>query len=48
MISDPLKALIEGDDLDYEAKLSDYKTSLANYEMLKKSKNKDDLTDSYP
>ena len=48
MISDPLKALIEGDDLNYDAKLSDYKASLANYEMLKKSKNKDDLSDSFP
>lgn len=48
MISDPLKALIELDDLDYEAKLSEYKAALANYEMLKKSKNKDDLSDSFP
>lgn len=48
MISDPLKALIEGDDLDYESKLSEYKASLANYEMLKKSKNSEALTDSYP
>ena len=48
MIADPLKALIEGDDLDYESKLSQYKASLANYEMLKKSKNKDDLSDSFP
>jgi hypothetical protein len=48
MISDPLKALIEGDDRDYESKLSEFKASLANYEMLKKSKNKDDLTDSFP
>ncbi|MFM6660107.1 MAG: DUF3987 domain-containing protein [Microcystis panniformis] len=47
MISDPLKALIEGDDQDYEAKLSEYKATLANYEMLKKSKNKDDLTDLF-
>ncbi|MFM6517038.1 MAG: DUF3987 domain-containing protein, partial [Microcystis panniformis] len=29
MISDPLKALIEGDDQDYEAKLSEYKATLA-------------------
>lgn len=48
MISDPLKALIELDDQDYESKISQYKASLANYEMLKKSKNKDDLSDSFP
>jgi hypothetical protein len=48
MISDPLKALIEGDDIDYESKLSQYKASLANYESLKKSKNSEALTDSYP
>lgn len=48
MISDPLKALIEGDDQDYEAKLNEYKAALADYEMLKKSKNKNDLTDSFP
>jgi CRISPR-associated protein Cmr3 len=44
MISDPLKALIELDDQDYEAKLNEYKAALADYESLKKSKN----TDSYP
>jgi hypothetical protein len=44
MISDPLKALIEGDDQDYEAKLNEYKAALADYELAKKSKN----TDSYP
>jgi len=44
MISDPLKALIEGDDIDYESKLSQYKAALADYEIAKKSKN----TDSYP
>ncbi|WP_158524815.1 DUF3987 domain-containing protein [Microcystis aeruginosa] len=48
MIADPLKSLIELDDQDYEAKLSEHKSSLANYEMLKKSKNKDDLSDSFP
>jgi CRISPR-associated protein Cmr3 len=48
MITDPLKAVIEGDDQDYDAKLSEYKAAIANYEMLKKSKNKDDLTDSFP
>jgi hypothetical protein len=48
MISDPLKALIELDDQDYEAKLSEHKASLANYESLKKSKNSEALTDSYP
>ena len=48
MISDPLKALIELDDQDYESRLGEYKASLANYEMLKKSKNKDDLSDSFP
>jgi CRISPR-associated protein Cmr3 len=44
MISDPLKTLIEGDDQDYDAKLNEYKSSLADYELAKKSKN----TDSYP
>jgi CRISPR-associated protein Cmr3 len=48
MISDPLKALIEGDDSDYESKLSEYKASLANYEMLKKSKNSEALSEAYP
>ena len=48
MITDPLKALNERDDQDYESKLSEYKAAIANYEMLKKSKNKDDLTDSFP
>jgi len=48
MIADPLKALIELDDQDYESKLCDYKASLSNYEMLKKSKNKDDLSDLFP
>ncbi|MFO0051612.1 MAG: DUF3987 domain-containing protein [Dolichospermum sp.] len=48
MIADPLKSLIEGDDIDYESKLSQYKASLANYESLKKSKNSEALTDSYP
>jgi hypothetical protein len=44
MITDPLKALIELDDQDYDAKLSEYKATLADYEIAKKSKN----TDSYP
>jgi len=48
MISDPLKALIEGDDLDYEAKLSDYKAKLADYEIAKKSKNIDSFPDGPP
>jgi hypothetical protein len=48
MISDPLKALIEGDDSDYESKLSEYKAALANYEMLKKSKNSEALSEAYP
>jgi hypothetical protein len=48
MISDPLKALIEGDDIDHESKVSQYKASLANYESLKKSKNSETLTDSFP
>jgi hypothetical protein len=48
MISDPLKTLIEGDDSDYERKIAEHKAKLADYEMLKKSKNKDDLTDSFP
>jgi CRISPR-associated protein Cmr3 len=48
MISDPLKALIEGDDIDHESKVSQYKASLANYESLKKSKNSEALTDSFP
>ncbi|MFN9559798.1 MAG: DUF3987 domain-containing protein, partial [Dolichospermum sp.] len=48
MIADPLKSLIEGDDIDYESKLSQSKASLANYESLKKSKNSEALTDSYP
>ena len=48
MISDPLKALIEGDDLDYEAKLSEYKATLADYEIAKKSKNTDSFPDGPP
>ena len=48
MISDPLKALIEGDDQDYEAKLSDYKATLADYEIAKKSKNTDSFPDGPP
>jgi CRISPR-associated protein Cmr3 len=48
MISDPLKTLIEGDDQDYDAKLSEYKAALAAYEMLKKSKNSEALSEAYP
>ena len=48
MISDPLKSLIEGDDLDYEAKLSEYKSTLADYEIAKKSKNIDSFPDGPP
>ena len=48
MISDPLKALIELDDQDYEAKLSEYKAALADYDLLKKSKNSEALSDGPP
>ena len=48
MISDPLKALIELDDQDYEAKLSEYKSTLADYEIAKKSKNTDSFPDGPP
>jgi CRISPR-associated protein Cmr3 len=48
MISDPLKALIEGDDQDYEAKLNEYKAALADYEIAKKAKNTDSFPDGPP
>jgi hypothetical protein len=48
MISEPLKALIEGDDQDYEAKLSEYHATLADYEIAKKSKNTDSFPDGPP
>jgi hypothetical protein len=48
MITDPLKALIEGDDQDYEAKLNEYKAALADYELAKKSKNTDSFPDGPP
>jgi hypothetical protein len=48
MISDPLKALNEKDDQDYERKIAEHKAKLANYEMLKKSKNTDSFPDGPP
>ncbi|MCA2653032.1 DUF3987 domain-containing protein, partial [Microcystis sp. M061S2] len=48
MISDPLKALIELDDQDYDSKLSEYKAALADYEIAKKSKNTDSFPDGPP
>ena len=48
MITDPLKALNESDDLDYERKIGEYKAKLADYEMLKKSKNSEALSQAYP
>jgi CRISPR-associated protein Cmr3 len=48
MISDPLKALIELDDQDYDAKLNEYKAALADYEIAKKSKNTDSFPDGPP
>lgn len=48
MISDPLKALTEGDDRDYEAKLNEYKATLADYEIAKKSKDIDSFPDGPP
>jgi hypothetical protein len=48
MISEPLKALIEGDDSDYETKLSEYKAALAEYEIAKKAKNTDSFPDGPP
>lgn len=48
MISDPLSALTEQDDQDYESKLCEYKAALADYEIAKKSKNIDSYPDGPP
>ncbi|MCA2711451.1 MAG: DUF3987 domain-containing protein [Microcystis sp. M015S2] len=48
MITDPLKALNERDDQDYESKLGEYKATLADYEIAKKSKNTDSFPDGPP
>jgi CRISPR-associated protein Cmr3 len=48
MITDPLKALIEGDDSDYERKIAEYKAALADYEIAKKAKNTDSFPDGPP
>lgn len=48
MITDPLKVLNEKDDSDYERKIGEHKAKLADYEMLKKSKNSEALSEAYP